>query len=49
MLLIKMKPQFFKNISFTTPYVPENTSFVATLEFDDNEDNQLYTFSLEGS
>ena len=44
----KNEAPVFKNISFTTPYVPENTSFVATLEFDDNEDNQLYTFSLEG-
>jgi len=44
----KNEAPVFKNISFNTPIVPENTSSVATLEFDDNEDNQLYTFSLEG-
>ena len=39
----------FKNKDDSTQSIPENTSLVTFLEFDDNEDSQLYTFSLEGA
>ena len=44
----KNEPPVFKNISNISKSIPENTSLVTLLEFDDNEDSQIYTFSLTG-